>query len=111
MLAEQQTFYRSIAPEYEKHFIESPGGHELVEALDVPLERFASFWSLVRDRVKPTGRAMFVDDAYRTPDELAYGDDSELVRRRLMDGRAFRSSRSPTRRRTSSDGSPDLGGM
>jgi hypothetical protein len=32
---------------------------------------------------------MFVDDAYRTPDELAYCDDSELVRRRLTDGRGF----------------------
>jgi SAM-dependent methyltransferase len=55
----------------------------------VPLERFDAFWSLVRDCLNPKGRAMFVDDAHRTPDELAYGDGSELVRRRLTDGRQY----------------------
>lgn len=43
----------------------------------------------MRDWLAPAGRAMFVDDAHQTPDELAYGDDSELVRRRLTDGRQF----------------------
>jgi len=55
----------------------------------VPLERFDSFWSMVRECLSPAGRAMFVDDAHRTPDELAYGEDSELVRRRVTDGRQF----------------------
>jgi hypothetical protein len=31
--------------------------------------RFASFWSLVADCLKPGGLVFSVDDAYRTPDE------------------------------------------
>jgi SAM-dependent methyltransferase len=56
----------------------------------VPLERFEPFWSLVRDCLKPGGRAFFADDAHRTAGELAYGEGSELVRRRLNDGTPFR---------------------
>jgi SAM-dependent methyltransferase len=53
----------------------------------VPLERFEAFWSLVSDCVEPDGQVLFVDDAHRTAEELVHGEESELVRRRLIDGR------------------------
>ena len=56
----------------------------------VPPQRFESFWSLVADCLKPDGRVFFVDDAYRTPDELVYGNSSPIVRRRSSDGTAYR---------------------
>ncbi len=39
----------------------------------VPLERFDSFWTLIAKCLKPGGRVFFVDDAYRTPDEITGG--------------------------------------
>jgi demethylmenaquinone methyltransferase/2-methoxy-6-polyprenyl-1,4-benzoquinol methylase len=56
----------------------------------VPLQRFDAFWSLVGRCLKPDGRVAFVDDGYRTTDELVYGDASAVIRRRLPDGTAFR---------------------
>lgn len=56
----------------------------------VPAERFASFWSFVADCLKPEGRVFFVDDAYRTADELIEGEESSTIRRRLTNGSAFR---------------------
>ena len=56
----------------------------------VPLERFESFWSLVRDCLKPNGRVLFVDDGYRTADELIFGESSATIRRRLEDGTEYR---------------------
>jgi demethylmenaquinone methyltransferase/2-methoxy-6-polyprenyl-1,4-benzoquinol methylase len=56
----------------------------------VPAERFASFWSLVADCLKPAGRVFFVDDAYRTPDELIEGRSSSTIRRQIPDGTAYR---------------------
>jgi demethylmenaquinone methyltransferase/2-methoxy-6-polyprenyl-1,4-benzoquinol methylase len=56
----------------------------------VPLKRFESFWSLVADCLKPDGRVFFVDDAYRTPDELIDGASSSTIRRRLEDGTGYR---------------------
>jgi len=56
----------------------------------VPLERFASFWSLVADCLKPDGRVFFVDDGYRTAEELVEGEQSSVIRRRLTDGTAYR---------------------
>jgi trans-aconitate methyltransferase len=56
----------------------------------VPRERFESFWSLVADCLVPAGRVLFVDDGYRTPDELVYGESSEAIRRRLCDGTEHR---------------------
>jgi 2-polyprenyl-3-methyl-5-hydroxy-6-metoxy-1,4-benzoquinol methylase len=56
----------------------------------VPLERFDSFWTLVGNCLKPGGRVFFVDDAYRTPDELVEGEASTTIRRRLNDGSAHR---------------------
>ena len=56
----------------------------------MPLERFASFWSLVADGLKDGGRVFFADDAYRTPDELIEGPSSSTIRRRLDDGTPYR---------------------
>ena len=56
----------------------------------VPLERFESFWSLVRDCLKRDGRVFFVDDGYRTADELIFGSSSSTIRRRLEDGTEYR---------------------
>lgn len=56
----------------------------------VPAERFASFWSLVAACLKPQGRVFFVDDAYRTPDELVEGPSSSTIRRQIPDGTAYR---------------------
>ncbi len=61
----------------------------------VPLERFADFWDLVARALKPRGRFAFVDDAFRTPDELIDGEDSSTVQRRLNDGTAFRAVKVP----------------
>lgn len=61
----------------------------------VPLERFERFWALVGECLKPGGRVLFVDDAFRTPDELIEGDDSSVIRRRLTDGTAFRAVKVP----------------
>jgi SAM-dependent methyltransferase len=56
----------------------------------VPPERFEAFWSLVDRCLKPGGRFAFVDDAYRTPEELIEGEDSPTIRRQLSDGSEFR---------------------
>jgi SAM-dependent methyltransferase len=56
----------------------------------VPVERFDWFWSLVDDSLLPGGRVFFIDDGYRTPDELIEGESSSTVRRRLNDGTAHR---------------------
>ena len=56
----------------------------------VPPERFDEFWDLVADCLVPDGRVFFVDDGYRTEDELAWGEQSTTIRRRVADGRAFR---------------------
>ena len=55
----------------------------------VPENRFEAFWQLVADALRPDGRVFFVDDAYRTADELVFGEASEMVRRRLRDGSEF----------------------
>ena len=56
----------------------------------VPAERFEGFWSLVDECLSPTGRVFFVDDGFRTPEELIEGEASSTIERRLNDGRAFR---------------------
>jgi SAM-dependent methyltransferase len=63
----------------------------------VPAERFASFWSLVADCLKPDGRVFFVDDTYRTADELIEGEASSTIRRRLTDGSPYRIVKVPYR--------------
>jgi len=56
----------------------------------VPLNRFAEFWALVDNALAVNGRVFFVDDAYRTPDELIHGPDSSIIRRVLPDGTVYR---------------------
>jgi trans-aconitate methyltransferase len=63
----------------------------------VPSERFASFWSLVGECLKPDGRVFFVDDWYRTADELIDGERSATIQRRLTDGTTFRIVKVPYR--------------
>lgn len=63
----------------------------------VPLERFTSFWSLVATCVKPDGRVFFVDDGYRTADELIEGEQSSTIQRRLTDGTIHRIVKVPHR--------------
>lgn len=56
----------------------------------VPLERFASFGAVVADRLNENGRVFFAGDGYRTPEELAGGPSSPVIRRRLDDGTSYR---------------------
>jgi demethylmenaquinone methyltransferase/2-methoxy-6-polyprenyl-1,4-benzoquinol methylase len=60
----------------------------------VPLDRFRAFWATVGECLTPTGRVLFVDDAYRTFDELIEGE-SDTVQRRLEDGTPFRAVKVP----------------
>jgi demethylmenaquinone methyltransferase/2-methoxy-6-polyprenyl-1,4-benzoquinol methylase len=55
----------------------------------VPLELFEQFWSLVAECLAPDGRVLFVDDAFRTPDELIEGERSSVIRRHLSDGTPY----------------------
>jgi SAM-dependent methyltransferase len=60
----------------------------------VPPERFATFWRLVRDALRPAGRVFFVDSRYdessTAVDHELEGPDSAAVTRRLNDGREYR---------------------
>ncbi|MFB7502900.1 class I SAM-dependent methyltransferase [Streptomyces broussonetiae] len=56
----------------------------------VPAGRFDSFWSLVTAALAPQGRVFFVDDHYRTPEELVEGPASSTIQRRTPDGTAYR---------------------
>ncbi|MGF1597570.1 MAG: class I SAM-dependent methyltransferase [Acidimicrobiales bacterium] len=56
----------------------------------VPDERFESFWSTVADALETDGTVFFFDDNHRPDAELVEGVDSEIVERRLNDGRRFR---------------------
>lgn len=61
----------------------------------VPLERFADFWTLVDDCLVPGGQVFFVDDAYRSPEELIEGAASSTILRRLSDGSTHRAVKVP----------------
>ncbi len=54
----------------------------------VPPERFAGFGELVRECLKPAGRVFFMDDAFRSPEELVEGPSSSSIRREARDGSA-----------------------
>jgi len=56
----------------------------------VPEARLASFWEVVGDALAPGGHVVFVDDAYRAPDELAYGPDSPVIVRHREGGEHYR---------------------
>jgi SAM-dependent methyltransferase len=61
----------------------------------VPNERFDAFWRLVADCLVADGRVFFVDDAYRTADELIEGEASSTIQRRLNDGTVHRAVKVP----------------
>jgi demethylmenaquinone methyltransferase/2-methoxy-6-polyprenyl-1,4-benzoquinol methylase len=63
----------------------------------VPPERFEAFWSLVDDCLEPDGRVFFVDDSFRTPEELIEGDGSSIIQRRTGNGALFRAVKVPYR--------------
>jgi demethylmenaquinone methyltransferase/2-methoxy-6-polyprenyl-1,4-benzoquinol methylase len=60
----------------------------------VPLERFTTFWDLVRTCLKPEGRVFFVDsldaDAATYTNYSPSDRDGALTTRRLNDGREYR---------------------
>ncbi len=61
----------------------------------VPATRIADFWARVELSLVPGGRVLFVDDAYRTSEELIEGEASTTIRRRLRDGTAHRAVKVP----------------
>ena len=61
----------------------------------VPSRRFAAFWQLVDRCLRPGGSVLFVDDAYRTDDELVEGAASTTIQRRLRDGTPHRAVKVP----------------
>ncbi len=63
----------------------------------VPLERFEDFFSMVAEALKPGGRVLFVDDGFRTEEELIEGQASSTIRRLLSDGTVFRAVKVPHR--------------
>lgn len=63
----------------------------------VPRDRFEAFWSLVDACLEPSGRVFFVDDAFRTPEELIEGESSSTIQRRLSNGTAYRVVKVPYR--------------
>jgi demethylmenaquinone methyltransferase/2-methoxy-6-polyprenyl-1,4-benzoquinol methylase len=56
----------------------------------VPEQRFEAFWETVAEALAPGGVALFVDDGYRGPEELVYGESSSVIERRGDDGSPFR---------------------
>jgi trans-aconitate methyltransferase len=61
----------------------------------VPRDHFEAFWSLVDDCLEPAGRVFFVDDAFRTPEELIEGESSSTIQRLVADGTAYRAVKVP----------------
>jgi hypothetical protein len=72
-----------------------PGGAGRPHKANANLSLSASFWSLVANCLRPGGRVFFVDDGYRTPDELVEGESSSTIRRRLSNGTAHRVAKVP----------------
>ena len=56
----------------------------------VPLEQFDAFWMRIAESVTSEGRVFFVDDNYRTADELIEGEASSTILRRLNNGTSYR---------------------
>ena len=61
----------------------------------VPDERFDAFWRAVAEALSPEGHVLFIDDALRAEEELAYGPGSPVVRRTLSDGSRHRVVKMP----------------
>jgi demethylmenaquinone methyltransferase/2-methoxy-6-polyprenyl-1,4-benzoquinol methylase len=60
----------------------------------VPEQRFAEFWDMVRNALRPGGRVLFIDsartDRSTAADHRLPGADESTMTRRLDDGREFR---------------------
>jgi len=63
----------------------------------VPLAQFEAFWELVASCLEPTGRVLFLDDAFRPAEELIEGEASATVQRRLKNGTPYRAIKVPHR--------------
>ena len=63
----------------------------------VPVDRFDAFWSMIASCLEPSGRVLFVDDAYRPSEELIEGEASSTIQRRLKDGTPYRAVKVPYR--------------
>ena len=63
----------------------------------VPEDQFENFWSMVADCLRPEATVCFVDDSYRTDQELIEGPGSALVERTLNDGTRYRAIKVPHR--------------
>src|SRR4051794_32303998 len=61
----------------------------------VPRSRFRAFWRLVDRCLVPGGSVLFVDDGYRTDEELVEGAASTTIQRRLPDGTPHRAVKVP----------------
>jgi trans-aconitate methyltransferase len=61
----------------------------------VPLELFHDFWSIVADCLRPGGRVFFVDDSYRSDEELIEGAASSVIQRRTRNGTSYRAVKVP----------------
>jgi hypothetical protein len=84
LLAEQIAYYRALAGEYEQHALPFAGGDELAAPEMLAISRRRISDSPVR------WIEVFIDDAYRTPEELVGGESSSVIERRLLDGSAHR---------------------
>jgi len=56
----------------------------------VPHHRFDAFWSKIDAALRPGGRALCFDDAYRPDEELVHGPLAATVERHLEDGSRHR---------------------
>ncbi|SDE99972.1 demethylmenaquinone methyltransferase / 2-methoxy-6-polyprenyl-1,4-benzoquinol methylase [Blastococcus aurantiacus] len=61
----------------------------------VPPGRFDSFWRLVDASLAPDGRVFFIDDAWRTSDEVRGGQETTTIVRRTADGDEHRLVKAP----------------
>jgi SAM-dependent methyltransferase len=61
----------------------------------VPDGRFEDFWAAVADALVPGGHVVFVDDAYRAPEELVYGTDSSVIMRHREGADGYRIVKMP----------------
>jgi SAM-dependent methyltransferase len=61
----------------------------------VPDERWQSFWEMVDDALAPAGHVVFVDDAYRAPEELVYGPESSVILRHREGADGYRIVKMP----------------
>jgi SAM-dependent methyltransferase len=61
----------------------------------VPHERFARFWETVANALVPGGHVIFIDDAYRSAEELIYGAESPVIMRHREGADGYRIVKMP----------------